>query len=421
MSAITSILKSIINIIESLWNLVIDRLHLREFLEHPVPRYSNLNPLYWFGDVAAMSFFILAATGFILALGYVPSLDIVKVPKETFPEPLLHPPPGNEVIMTEAYYSVFRIMYQTPMGFIVRELHFWAAYMMIFSALVHFYAKFVLGSYKRRGGGALWVIGVILGVLTITQAVLGYTLTMHLDGALAIQIGANIFRYFDYLGIPIGGLMVAILGTNFLTTEMISKVFALHIVIVPALILILLGLKLQGILYGGVVQPPVEDRRVAERALADKEPFYPHRFALTVGQLFLQLSVLLLLVALFPLPLLDPWYPGMETPPGVRPPWPVMFYYTYVKMIDPFISVGIPIIMAVFALLVPLIDRSRSNSLEDRWIWILIATVFMAIIGYGTVLGYLVDIPKEVTPLTRIALPPEQTTPYINISSVAVS
>jgi len=292
--------------------------------------------------------------------------------------------------------------------------------MMIFAALVHFYAKFILGSYKMPGGGALWVIGVILGVLTIAQAVLGYTLTMHLDGALAIQIGANIFRYFDYMGIPVGGLTVAVLGTNFLTTEMISKVFALHIVIVPALILILLGLKIQGILYGGVVQPPIKEQDIAEKALRDKEPFYPHRFALTVGQVFLQLSVLLLLVALFPLPLLDPWYPGMKTPPGVRPPWPVMFYYTYVKMIDPFISVGVPIIMALFALVVPLLDRAKTNALEDRWLWILIATIFMAIIGYGTVLGYLIDIPKELTPLTRLKLPTEVVTPYMDINQITV-
>ena len=43
-----------------LWELIIERFHLKEFLEHPVPRYANLNPLYWIGDVAAMSLFVLA-------------------------------------------------------------------------------------------------------------------------------------------------------------------------------------------------------------------------------------------------------------------------------------------------------------------------------------------------------------------------
>jgi quinol-cytochrome oxidoreductase complex cytochrome b subunit len=132
-----------------------------------------------------------------------------------------------------------------------------------------------------------------------------------------------------------------------------------------------------------------------------------------VGQLLLQLSVILLLVAMTPLPLLEPWVPGQQVPAGVRPPWPVMWYYTYVKMIDPFISVGLPIFLVLFALVVPLLDRRGGVSIEERWIWVAVAIVYIAIIGYGTVLGFLVDIPKEITPLTRISVPPDYSVPYI--------
>jgi quinol-cytochrome oxidoreductase complex cytochrome b subunit len=394
-----------------LWEIIIERFHLKEFLEHPVPRYSNLNPLYWIGDVAAMSFFILAITGFILAWLYIPGVSTTVT---TPPDILSGHAAAESYVATQSYSSVYRIVYLTPLGFIVREIHLWAAYMMIFATLVHFFAKFILGSYKRMGGGALWLLGILLGFLTIAQAVLGYILPLHLDGILALQIGLNIFRYFDYLGMPVGQLTLALLGSNFVTDQVIKIIYSLHILIVPAIILVLLGLKINGILYGGVSPPPVRDPAVREKALQEKEPFYPHRFALTAGQLFLQLSVLLLLVAVFPLPLLEPWVPGQPVPAGVRPPWPVMWYYTYVKMIDPFISVGLPFVLVLFALVVPLLDRGKGVSIEERWVWVLIALVYIAIIGYGTVLGYLIDLPKEITPITRIAVPPEYATPYIS-------
>jgi quinol-cytochrome oxidoreductase complex cytochrome b subunit len=235
-----------------LWELILVRFHLKEFLEHPVPRYSNLNPLYWIGDVAAMSFFILAITGFALALLYTPGLSLTKTP----PDPLLLGHDGKKVYdATQSYASVYKITYLTPLGFILLQIHLWAAYMIIFATLAHFFAKFILRSYKRRGGGALWLLGVLLGFLTINQAVLGYILPLHLDGILAIQIGLNLFCYFDYFGIPVGQLVVSILGTLFVTDQVIKMKYVLHILIVPAIILVLLGLKINGILYGGVWPP----------------------------------------------------------------------------------------------------------------------------------------------------------------------
>ena len=82
-------------------------------------------------------------------------------------------------------------------------------------------------------------------------------------------------------------------------------------------------------------------------------------------------------------------------------------------MIDPFISVGLPILLMLFALVVPLLDRSKSVSINDRWVWVLIAIIYMAIIGYGSVLGFIIDIPKQITPFTRIAVPSDSAVPYV--------
>ena len=48
---------------------------------------------------------------------------------------------------TQSYSSVYKITYLTPLGFILRQIHLWAAYMMIFAMLAHFFTKFILRSY----------------------------------------------------------------------------------------------------------------------------------------------------------------------------------------------------------------------------------------------------------------------------------
>ncbi len=400
---------SLLRLINRLWDMLMDRFKLREFLEHPVPRYANLNPLYWFGDVAAVSFVILVVTGVVLALFYQPGVE----------ERVVIQHGQEQLIATKSYQSVYELVYREPFGFVLRNLHRWAAFMMVFATLTHFFAKFLLGAYKRRSGGALWLLGVLLGVLVITQTVLGYILVMDLEAALALQIGLNIFRYLDYMGIPVGGLAAAFMGSLFVTDQVISRIYILHIVLVPGIIAALLGLKIWLILHAGVSPPPIRDRARAEAAASATEPFYPHRFALTMGQFMLQLSFLLLLVAAFPFPIYDPvngyetWYPGKETPPGVRPPWPVMWYYTLVKAIDPFIAVGLPVLMVLFALVVPLLVRARSNALEERTIWVIIAVIYMAVIGYGTVLGYFIEIPKPLTPFTSVEVPTEDIVPTV--------
>ena len=69
-----------------------------------------------------------------------------------------------------------------------------------------------------------------------------------------------------------------------------------------------------------------------------------------------------------------------ETVPQLIPgyyPHSGMWYYTYVKMIDPFISVGLPFLLVLFALVVPLLDRRGGVSVSERWVWILIAILYM--------------------------------------------
>jgi len=398
-----------------LWEDILDRLRLREFMDHPVPRYSNINPLWWIGDIAVVSFFILAATGMILALYYNPSIDTVTIQL----------PNGQTVQGTGAFASVANIYYSVPFGFLLRNIHLWTAYIMVFATLMHFLTKLIMGSYKGpRGKSSMWYIGVVLGSVVIVQAVLGYILPLGLDSILALQIGINIWRYFQLEGIPISSLVLWFFGSSFVTNDVMHKVFILHILVLPAIILVLIFMKINILLYAGPSMPPTggASRIQVEKLWRITEPFYPHRFILTMGQIFLQLGFILLLASVFPFPLYypamdyDAWVVGQPVPSGVRAPWPVSWYYYLVKAINPFISAWIPIVMIVFALLIPLLDRSNDVRIERRWVWILVAMIYFIILAYGTYLGYVVEQPQPIGSFTRITVPPNQLTPVTNIT-----
>jgi quinol-cytochrome oxidoreductase complex cytochrome b subunit len=410
-----SLIDSIVRRFGEFWEDMLDRLRLREFLDHPVPRYSNINPLWWTGDISVVSFFILAATGMILALYYQPGIDTMSFTL-----------PNGEVIQgTAAFVSTANIYYNVPFGFLLLNIHLWTAYIMVFTVLMHFLTKLIMGSYKGvKGKSSMWYIGVVLGSVVIGQAVLGYILPLGLDSILALQIGINIWRYFQLEGIPISSLVLWFFGSSFVTNDVMLKVFILHILILPAVILVLIFMKINILLYTGPSMPPTggASRAQVEKLWSIVEPFYPHRFILTMGQVFLQLGFIFLLASVFPFPL---YYPGMEynawilgqpVPSGVRAPWPVSWYYYLVKAINPFISAWIPIVMIVFALLIPLLDRGNDVRIERRWIWILVALIYFLILAYGTYLGYVVEQPQPIGTFTKIVVPPNQLTPIANVT-----
>ncbi len=204
-----------------------DRFKLRELLypivKHPAPEYAVSNPLYCLGGTAFLCFLILVTTGIFLAMYYKPT-------------PL------------EAYKSVEHIMLAVPMGSLVRSVHHWSANMMIAAVMLHMIRVYFMAAYKKPRE-LNWVVGISLLLITTTFGFSGYLLPWDQLAFWATKIGTGIAG-----SIPIAGVYISLIlvGGNDIGAETLTRFYAIHVMILPIAIAVLLMLhflmvRIQGI------------------------------------------------------------------------------------------------------------------------------------------------------------------------------
>ncbi|MHB9036521.1 MAG: cytochrome b N-terminal domain-containing protein [Armatimonadota bacterium] len=196
------------------------------------------------GIIATAAFIILAATGVLLMVYYKPSTEL-------------------------AYASIKDIHYVVFGGRIVRNVHRWAAHIMVIAVLLHMVRVFYTGSY-RRPRQLNWLIGLGLLVLTLALSFTGYILPWDQLGYWAATIGANIAgsprELTDAIGITriidVGGLSKEfLLGAGFVGEDSLIRFYLLHCVFLPGLLMTLIGLHFWRIRKdGGLSRPESLDR-----------------------------------------------------------------------------------------------------------------------------------------------------------------
>ena len=119
-----------------------------ELKEYPTPK--NLSYLWNFGSLAGITLIIMMATGIFLAMHYVPSVD-------------------------KAFFSVERIMREVNYGWLIRYMHMNGASMFFIVVYLHIFRGLYYGSYKAPRE-LLWIIGVVILLLMMATAFMGYVL-----------------------------------------------------------------------------------------------------------------------------------------------------------------------------------------------------------------------------------------------------
>jgi quinol-cytochrome oxidoreductase complex cytochrome b subunit len=204
-----------------------DRFKVKELLisivKHPAPENVISNPLYCLGGTAFLCFLILAASGIFLAMYYKPT-------------------------PAEAYKSVENIMTVVPMGSLIRSIHHWAANMMIAAVMLHMIRVYFMGAYKKPRE-LNWVVGILLLLITTTFGFSGYLLPWDQLAYWATKIGTGIAAAIPVVGQYISLILV---GGNDLGAETLTRFFAIHVLILPAAILTLLGLHFMMVRIQGI-------------------------------------------------------------------------------------------------------------------------------------------------------------------------
>ena len=192
-------------------------------------------PDHWsfmLGEIALYSFIIVLITGVYLTLFYKPS--VVEVIYDGSYIPL------KGVEMSEAYASTLLISFDIRGGLLIRQMHHWSALIFIAAMAVHMFRVFFTGAF-RKPREFNWIIGVTLIALGLGAGFSGYSLPDDLLSGTGLQIARGIVQ-----AIPVVGTWGAFLlfGGEFPGTDFISRLYAVHILLIPGLILALVTVHL---------------------------------------------------------------------------------------------------------------------------------------------------------------------------------
>src|SRR5437764_10788279 len=213
---------------------------MRETMEHPVPR-ETASWFYVFGSAAMTVFALQLVTGILLALIYVPSAG-------------------------EAWNSLQILNHQVTLGWFIRALHGWGSNFMVAIVLIHMVQVFLFGAYKFPRE-LTWIVGVLLLLMTLGMAFSGQVLRFDQDAYWGLGIGASICSHIPLAGPAIVKLM---LGGPIIAGATLSRFFALHVFVIPGLLIGFVCLHLLMVLKLGINEWPMPGRLV-KRATYENE------------------------------------------------------------------------------------------------------------------------------------------------------
>jgi ubiquinol-cytochrome c reductase cytochrome b subunit len=209
-----------------------NRLGLAKFARTTLRKVFPDHWSFLLGELALYSFVVLLLTGVYLTFFF----DASQAEAEyTGSYEAMH-----GVHMTRAYRSALELSFDVRAGLVMRQIHHWAAVIFVAAMVVHLGRVFFTGAF-RRPRELNWMIGVTLLLLGIGNGFAGYSL---LDDQLS-GTGLRI-AYSIVLSIPLIGTWIASLlfGGEFPGPDIIERLYVLHILLIPAIIIVLLGMHL---------------------------------------------------------------------------------------------------------------------------------------------------------------------------------
>jgi quinol-cytochrome oxidoreductase complex cytochrome b subunit len=352
--------------LEAAWAWLDDRLGLAPIGEIarkkkvPVHRHTIW---YYLGGMTLFLFLVQVGTGILLLIYYRPSAE-------------------------EAYESVQFLMAEVQFGWLIRSIHHWAANLMIVALFLHLFSVLLLKAYAKPRE-MTWLSGFVLFALSLTFGFTGYLLPWNELAYFATRVGTQIVAV-----VPVVGefLLRVLRGGEDVTGATLTRFYAVHVAILPAIAMLMLGLHLYLVQRHGMSTP----RSVARSGGAERSmPFFPNFLLRDLVGWLTALAVLAALAAFMPAHLGEKADPFASAPAGIKPEWYFMFMFQSLKYLPAHILVfegevvGILAfgVGAVFLALIPFADRRASRGeASPAFTWIGVGIIAFIIVL--TILGY---------------------------------
>jgi quinol-cytochrome oxidoreductase complex cytochrome b subunit len=306
------------------------------------------------GGISFFLFIVLVVTGVLLSVHYRPSVQ-------------------------EAYPSIQHIVSDITFGWLVRDVHRWAATLLVVVILAHMARVFVEAAYlpPRETN---WLVGVFLLFLVMAFGGTGYLLPW--DQWSFWTVSEALATLED---VPIiGGFAADVLrGDPIVSGATLSRFFAAHVIVLPWLALALLAFHFALVRRHGVAPP----ERLTPKQSGPGQPFYPNQLLRSFMVVALTTAILITLAVLSPRPIGEVANP--ETPPEqLRSTWVVVDVSRALTHYLGAWGLALFVLLGIGLALVPLLHRTPERSLRGRpraaGVGLLFIAVFLAAWAVGS-------------------------------------
>lgn len=314
---------------------------------------------YFLGGMALFLFAIQVITGALLSLYYKPSPD-------------------------QAFESTRAIMTEVDFGWLIRSIHSWCANLLIGVLLLHLLTAYSMRAY-RRPREVTWITGVLLLGLFMAFGFSGYLLPWNQLAFFATRVGTAILGAVPLVGPDL--LLLARGGEN-VTGDTLARFYAVHVVILPLAVFVLLGVHLYLVQKHGMSIPQSVAAKAGGEEKVPTMPFFPHFFLRDMVGWYIALGLLAALAALFPPELGHKAEPFGSAPPGIKPEWYFLAMFQTLKKLPAHIFgiegevVGVLFFgfFVLVVLLVPFFDVGASQGRPRRCLNLLATLAVIAFV-----------------------------------------
>ena len=285
-----------------------ERLDGSKFMKRTLNKVFPDHWSFMLGEIALYSFIVLLLSGVYLTLWFKPSMTEVIYEGSYMP---LH-----GVKMSEAYASALEISFDVRGGLLMRQIHHWAALFFVASISLHMLRVFFTGAF-RKPRELNWVIGTILLILAVVEGFAGYSLPDDLLSGNGLRIAQAIM-----LASPVIGSWMAFLifGGEFPGTDFIPRLYTVHVLLVPGIILALVTVHVLLVAYQKHTQYPGPGRTNDNVVGFPLLPIYMAKAGGFFFIVFGLISTISAIATINPIWLFGPYVPN-QVSAGSQPDW----------------------------------------------------------------------------------------------------
>ena len=332
---------------------------VRKNLDEPMP--AGVGWWQTLGNLLMTLLIFQFVTGFALAMFYTPS-----------PE--------------SAHASVSHITFEAGLGSFVRGLHVWGSTVIVIVTVLHMLRVFFWGAYKKPRE-LTWLVGVVIFQVILGFSFTGYLLPWDQKAYWATVVGTRIAGTIPVIG---DQMLVLVRGGHEVGALTLTRFYAAHVMLFPALLMGLMGLHLYLVRKHHIAGPVVPQKGAPV-------PFYPNQLFKDAVVLLFGVGLVIFMAIGFP-PALEAIADPTGTDFAPRPEWYFLGLYELLKIMpagwEVLATAVIPGLVTIGMFLLPWIDRSRSRHPGKRQFTIVTGMAVILLIGLMTLKG-LLETPPE--------------------------